>query len=74
MLLRVLPSVYPKKPETIHRYLGDLTAVMPQLEPPEQQHLIRLIQMVAEQHPIVSVSTVRESNPGVPKLFLMRAT
>lgn len=54
MLLRVLPSVYPKRPETIHRYLGDLTAVMPQLEPPEQQHLIRLIQVVAEQHPIVS--------------------
>uniref|UniRef100_A0A3P9KTL7 Ventricular zone expressed PH domain-containing 1 n=1 Tax=Oryzias latipes TaxID=8090 RepID=A0A3P9KTL7_ORYLA len=52
MLLRVLPSVYPKRPETIHRYLGDLTAVIPQLESPEQQHLIRLIQMVAEQHPI----------------------
>uniref|UniRef100_A0A3P9IIU1 Ventricular zone expressed PH domain-containing 1 n=1 Tax=Oryzias latipes TaxID=8090 RepID=A0A3P9IIU1_ORYLA len=52
MLLRVLASVYPKRPETIHRYLGDLTAVMPQLEPPEQQHLIRLIQVVAEQHPI----------------------
>uniref|UniRef100_A0A3P9KTQ4 Ventricular zone expressed PH domain-containing 1 n=1 Tax=Oryzias latipes TaxID=8090 RepID=A0A3P9KTQ4_ORYLA len=53
MLLRVLPSVYPKRPETIHRYLGDLTAVIPQLESPEQQHLIRLIQMVAEQHPIM---------------------
>lgn len=54
MLLRVLPSVYPKQPDTIHHHLGNLTAMMPQLESTEQQHLIRLIQMVAEQHPLVS--------------------
>lgn len=54
MLLRVLPSVYPKQPDTIHHHLGNLTAMMSQLESPEQQHLIRLIQMVAEQHPLVS--------------------
>uniref|UniRef100_A0A672GUV9 Ventricular zone expressed PH domain-containing 1 n=1 Tax=Salarias fasciatus TaxID=181472 RepID=A0A672GUV9_SALFA len=53
MLLRVLPSVYPQQPDTIHRHLGNLTAMMSQLESPEQQHLIRLIQMVAEQHPLM---------------------
>ena len=54
MLLRVLPSVYPRQPDTIHCHLGNLTAMMSQLESPEQQHLIRLIQIVAEQHPLVS--------------------
>lgn len=54
MLLRVLPSVYPRQPDTIHHHLGNLTAMTLQLESPEQQHLIRLIQMVAEQHPLVS--------------------
>ncbi|XP_058489798.1 ventricular zone-expressed PH domain-containing protein [Solea solea] len=53
MLLRVLPSVYPRQPDTIHRHLGNLTAMMPQLESPEQHHLIRLIQIVAEQHPLM---------------------
>ncbi|MEQ2291795.1 hypothetical protein AMECASPLE_016617, partial [Ameca splendens] len=52
MMLRVLPSVYPKQPDTIHHHLGSLTAMMPQLETPEQQHLIRLIQMVAGKHPL----------------------
>uniref|UniRef100_A0A3B4XIJ9 Ventricular zone expressed PH domain-containing 1 n=1 Tax=Seriola lalandi dorsalis TaxID=1841481 RepID=A0A3B4XIJ9_SERLL len=61
MLLRVLPSVYPRQPETIHRHLGNLTAMMSQLESPEQQHLIRLIQMVAEQHPLML-------SPQVPAL------
>uniref|UniRef100_A0A8C2ZLN8 Ventricular zone expressed PH domain-containing 1 n=1 Tax=Cyclopterus lumpus TaxID=8103 RepID=A0A8C2ZLN8_CYCLU len=55
MLLRVLPSVYPRQPDTIHCHLGNLTAMMSQMESPEQQHLIRLIQIVAEQHPLVSV-------------------
>lgn len=54
MLLRVLPSVYPRQPDTIHCHLGSLTAMMLQLESPEQQHLIRLIQMVAEKRPVVS--------------------
>lgn len=55
MLLRVLPSIYPRQPDIIHRHLGNLTAMMSQLEPLEQQHLLRLIQIVAEQHPLVSV-------------------
>uniref|UniRef100_A0AAZ3PVS8 PH domain-containing protein n=1 Tax=Oncorhynchus tshawytscha TaxID=74940 RepID=A0AAZ3PVS8_ONCTS len=53
MLLRVLPSVYPKQPHAIHRHLGNLTAMMSQLDSPEQQHLLRLIRMVAEQQPLV---------------------
>uniref|UniRef100_A0A3Q4GI66 Ventricular zone expressed PH domain-containing 1 n=1 Tax=Neolamprologus brichardi TaxID=32507 RepID=A0A3Q4GI66_NEOBR len=61
MLLRVLPSVYPKQPDTIHHHLGNLSAMMPQLESTEQQHLIRLIQMVAEQHPLML-------SPQVPTL------
>ncbi|XP_030237380.1 ventricular zone-expressed PH domain-containing protein [Gadus morhua] len=61
MLLRVLPSVYPKQPDAIHRHLGDLTAMMSQLEPPEQLHLIRLLQLVAEQHPLIL-------SPQVPAL------
>ncbi|XP_073347714.1 ventricular zone-expressed PH domain-containing protein [Pagrus major] len=61
MLLRVLPSVYPRQPDTIHCHLGNLTAMMSQLESPEQQHLIRLIQMVAEQHPLML-------SPQVPTL------
>ncbi|XP_027136230.1 ventricular zone-expressed PH domain-containing protein [Larimichthys crocea] len=61
MLLRVLPSVYPRQPDTIHCHLGNLTAMMSQLDFPEQQHLIRLIQMVAEQHPLIL-------SPQVPTL------
>ncbi|XP_029301958.1 ventricular zone-expressed PH domain-containing protein isoform X2 [Cottoperca gobio] len=40
---------------------GNLTAMMSQLESPEQQHLIRLIQIVAEQHPLML-------SPQVPAL------
>ncbi|XP_068564758.1 ventricular zone-expressed PH domain-containing protein [Cebidichthys violaceus] len=61
MLLRVLPSVYPRQPDTIHCHLGNLTAMMSHLESPEQQHLIRLIQIVAEQHPLML-------SPQVPTL------
>ncbi|KAM8853014.1 ventricular zone-expressed PH domain-containing protein isoform 1-T1 [Synchiropus picturatus] len=61
MLLRVLPSVYPKEPDIIHRHLGSLTAMVPQLEPAEQQHLLKLLQMVAEQHPLML-------SPQVPAL------
>ncbi|XP_061638687.1 ventricular zone-expressed PH domain-containing protein isoform X2 [Phyllopteryx taeniolatus] len=61
MLLRVLPSVYPRQPDVIHRHLGKLTAVMSQLESTEQQHLIRLLQLVAEQHPLMF-------SPQVPAL------
>uniref|UniRef100_A0A674BGL3 Ventricular zone expressed PH domain-containing 1 n=1 Tax=Salmo trutta TaxID=8032 RepID=A0A674BGL3_SALTR len=58
MLLRVLPSVYPKQPHAIHRHLGNLAAMMSQLDSPEQQHLLRLIRMVAEQQPLVCVPLV----------------
>ncbi|XP_072248824.1 ventricular zone-expressed PH domain-containing protein [Leuresthes tenuis] len=61
MLLRVLPSVYPKQPDVIHHHMGNLTTMMSQLESPEQQHLIRLIQMAAEQHPLML-------SPHVPTL------
>uniref|UniRef100_A0AAV2J753 PH domain-containing protein n=1 Tax=Knipowitschia caucasica TaxID=637954 RepID=A0AAV2J753_KNICA len=53
MLLRVLPSIYPREADVLHRHLGELTALMPQLQPPEQQHLLTLIQRVAEQHPLM---------------------
>ncbi|XP_013868280.1 ventricular zone-expressed PH domain-containing protein isoform X3 [Austrofundulus limnaeus] len=52
MLLRVLPSVYPKQPDTIHHHLSKLTAKMTQLESAEKPHLICLIQMIADQHPL----------------------
>ncbi|XP_051934209.1 ventricular zone-expressed PH domain-containing protein [Hippocampus zosterae] len=61
MLLRVLPSVYPRQPDVIHHHLGKLTAVLSQLDSAEQQHLIRLLQMVAEQHPLML-------SPQVPAL------
>ncbi|KAI9528892.1 hypothetical protein NQZ68_015657 [Dissostichus eleginoides] len=51
----------PRQPDTIHGHLGNLTAMMSQLESPEQQHLIRLIQIVAEQHPLML-------SPQVPAL------
>ncbi|XP_075905867.1 ventricular zone-expressed PH domain-containing protein isoform X2 [Nelusetta ayraudi] len=62
MLLRVLPSVYPRQPDSIHRHLEQLTAMMPQLEGAEQQHLIRLLQLVAEEHPLML-------SPQVPMLL-----
>ncbi|KAJ8410747.1 hypothetical protein AAFF_G00187040 [Aldrovandia affinis] len=58
MLLRVLPSVYRKQPDAIHLHIRELTAMMSQLEQPEQQHLLRLLQMVAKQHPLVLSSLV----------------
>uniref|UniRef100_A0A8C6T876 Ventricular zone expressed PH domain-containing 1 n=1 Tax=Neogobius melanostomus TaxID=47308 RepID=A0A8C6T876_9GOBI len=61
MLLRVLPSIYPRQPEVIHRHLGKLTDTMPTLKPPEQQHLLRLLQVVAEKHPLML-------SPHVPSL------
>lgn len=55
MLLRVLPSLYRRQPQPIHRRLRGLAALIPQLQEPEQQHLMRLIQAVAQEHPLVSV-------------------
>lgn len=54
MLLRVLPSVYRKQPGAIHQHTDDLAAMMSQLAQPEQQHLLRLMLMVAKQQPLVS--------------------
>ncbi|XP_048836134.1 LOW QUALITY PROTEIN: ventricular zone-expressed PH domain-containing protein [Brienomyrus brachyistius] len=58
MLLRVLPSVYKNQPEAIHQHLMVLAAMMSQLTQPEQQHLLRLMLMVAKQQPLALRSTV----------------
>ncbi|XP_044526852.1 ventricular zone-expressed PH domain-containing protein homolog 1-like isoform X2 [Gracilinanus agilis] len=47
MLLRVLPSVYEKQPQPINSHVMELVALMCQLEPTEQYHLLRLLQMMA---------------------------
>ncbi|XP_071608926.1 ventricular zone-expressed PH domain-containing protein homolog 1 isoform X1 [Heliangelus exortis] len=47
MLLRVLPALYEKQPQPITLHLGDLVALMAQLEQTEQHHLLQLFQMVA---------------------------
>lgn len=64
MLLRVLPSVYPRRPEPIHRRLHGLAALVPTLANPEQQHLVRLIQAVAQDHPLVSICVAPETRSG----------
>ncbi|KAK6478677.1 ventricular zone-expressed PH domain-containing protein-like protein 1-like isoform X1 [Huso huso] len=53
MLLRVLPSVYEKQPQSINSRVPELVELMAQLDQPEQQHLLGLLQMVAKQHPQV---------------------
>ncbi|XP_066541005.1 ventricular zone-expressed PH domain-containing protein [Hoplias malabaricus] len=53
MLLRILPSLYPLQPETIHLYIRDLMVLIPELDPGNRQHLLRLLQMISEQHPLV---------------------
>ncbi|KAK1162515.1 hypothetical protein AOXY_G17391 [Acipenser oxyrinchus oxyrinchus] len=53
MLLRVLPSVYEKQPQSINAHIPELVELMAQLDQPEQQHLLRLLLMVAKQHPQV---------------------
>ncbi|XP_072551823.1 ventricular zone-expressed PH domain-containing protein [Salminus brasiliensis] len=53
MLLRVLPSVYPLQPEPIHQHIQELSAMMPELDQASRQHLLRLLQMISEQHPRV---------------------
>ncbi|XP_051874769.1 ventricular zone-expressed PH domain-containing protein [Pristis pectinata] len=53
VLLRVLPSVYEKQPEPINCHITELVQLIPQLEPPEQQHLLRLLQMITKQCPQV---------------------
>ncbi|XP_067898301.1 ventricular zone-expressed PH domain-containing protein isoform X2 [Heterodontus francisci] len=51
MLLRVLPSVYEKQPEPINYHMTELVQLMPRLEPSEQQHLFRLLQIITKQCP-----------------------
>ncbi|XP_062408983.1 ventricular zone-expressed PH domain-containing protein isoform X1 [Sardina pilchardus] len=58
MLLRVLPSVYPLQPQPIHQRIAHLLAMTPQLDAAGRQHLLRLLQMVAEEHPLVLGSQV----------------
>ncbi|XP_036441028.1 ventricular zone-expressed PH domain-containing protein [Colossoma macropomum] len=58
MLLRVLPSVYPLQPEPIHQHIRELGAMMPELDPANRQHLLRLLQMISEQHPLVLTTLV----------------
>ncbi|KAM9231696.1 ventricular zone-expressed PH domain-containing protein homolog 1 isoform 2-T2 [Leptosomus discolor] len=47
MLLRVLPALYEKQPQPINLRLRELVALMAQLDPAEQHHLLRLFQTVA---------------------------
>ncbi|NP_997996.1 ventricular zone-expressed PH domain-containing protein [Danio rerio] len=58
MLLRVLPSVYPRQPEPIHQHVRELTAMMPRLDQTGRQHLLRLLQMISDLHPLVLSSLV----------------
>ncbi|XP_047419348.1 ventricular zone-expressed PH domain-containing protein homolog 1 isoform X2 [Sciurus carolinensis] len=52
MLLRVLPAVCDKQPQPIRRHLTGLLALMPQLEQPEQYHLLRLLHVAARRRPL----------------------
>ncbi|KAM9279876.1 ventricular zone-expressed PH domain-containing protein homolog 1 isoform 1-T1 [Morus bassanus] len=47
MLLRVLPALYEKQPQSINLHLRELVALMAQLDQAEQHHLLRLFQIVA---------------------------
>ncbi|KAA0714675.1 Ventricular zone-expressed PH domain-containing protein [Triplophysa tibetana] len=58
MLLRVLPSVYPQRPEPIHQRIRELTTLMSQLDQTGRQHLLRLLQMISDLHPLVLSSLV----------------
>ncbi|XP_069053371.1 ventricular zone-expressed PH domain-containing protein isoform X2 [Lepisosteus oculatus] len=62
MLLRVLPSVYKKQPDVIDSHIQDLVVLMSQFDQSEQQHFLRLLQVVAKQHP-------QELSSSVPSLI-----
>ncbi|XP_021251463.1 ventricular zone-expressed PH domain-containing protein homolog 1 isoform X1 [Numida meleagris] len=47
LLLRVLPALYEKQPRPMARRLPELLALMGHLQPAEQHHLLRLLQLVA---------------------------
>ncbi|XP_049723644.1 ventricular zone-expressed PH domain-containing protein homolog 1 isoform X2 [Elephas maximus indicus] len=51
MLLRVLPAVYEKQPQTINTHLTELLALMSRLEQPEQYHLLQLLHVAAKRKP-----------------------
>ncbi|XP_065102705.2 ventricular zone-expressed PH domain-containing protein [Paramisgurnus dabryanus] len=53
MLLRVLPSLYPRQPEPIHHHVRELTALMSQLDQTGRRHLLRLLQMISDLNPLV---------------------
>ncbi|GCB63191.1 ventricular zone-expressed PH domain-containing protein isoform X1 [Scyliorhinus torazame] len=61
MLLRVLPLVYEKQPEPINYHMTELVQLMSGLEPSEQQHLLRLLQIITKQCPQV----LHESIPSL---------
>ncbi|XP_060690151.1 ventricular zone-expressed PH domain-containing protein isoform X2 [Hemiscyllium ocellatum] len=63
LLLRVLPSVYEKQPEPINCHITELVQLMSQLEPSEQQHLLRLLQIITKQCPQVL-------NESIPTLIM----
>ncbi|KAL4646988.1 hypothetical protein GN956_G8379 [Arapaima gigas] len=58
LLLRVLSSVYHIQPEVVHRHVQHLAPLLSQVEPGEQQHLLRLLQMVAKEKPLMLSSSV----------------
>ncbi|XP_056621469.1 ventricular zone-expressed PH domain-containing protein [Triplophysa dalaica] len=58
MLLKVLPSVYPRQSEPIHQRIRELMALMSQLDQTGRQHLLRLLQMISDLHPLVLSSLV----------------
>lgn len=47
LLLRVLPALYEKQPQPMVHRLPELLALMGHLQPSEQQHLLRLLQLMA---------------------------
>lgn len=59
MLLRVLPAVYEKQPQPIHRHLAELLALMSQLEQTEQYHLLRLLHAAAKKRDVEVGSELR---------------
>ncbi|XP_010145367.1 PREDICTED: ventricular zone-expressed PH domain-containing protein homolog 1 isoform X2 [Eurypyga helias] len=52
MLLRVLPALYEKQPQPINLHLRELVALMAQLNQAEQDHLLRLFQIVTRKREI----------------------
>ncbi|XP_072200460.1 ventricular zone-expressed PH domain-containing protein homolog 1 isoform X2 [Excalfactoria chinensis] len=47
LLLRVLPALYEKQPQPMAHRLPELLALMGHLQPAEQHHLLRLLQLMA---------------------------